>query len=105
MAEYFINYHPNYDYSTIIVGKGGFISKEYTSENKWISIVQGREFSFRKGHLYRLLEHLRKEKPDCVIKIRNERDEDWQILEEGDRIHQRLEIIKAKDVRHEKGEL
>lgn len=95
MALYYINIHPDYPYSTIIVGKGGFIPKEYTAKNNWIGPgMNRREFMFNHGRLRDLVDFLFEQDPDdCTIKIRNERSDDWLKLGKDDWIQQTLSIV------------
>jgi hypothetical protein len=85
VSEYYINYHPTYDYSSLIVGKGGYIPQSYYFQKDYIGYVGKRQFMIKKGYLRQVVDYLLEREPYCCIKIRDERYDEWELYNPKDR--------------------
>lgn len=85
MGIYYINYKPHCTYSTLILGFGGFIPKEYSDNIDYLNYVGRRQFHISKGYLKRVIAYIVSRDEDCTIKIRDERSDEWENYDPNDR--------------------
>lgn len=85
VPEYYINYKPSCNYSSLIMGKGGYIPQSYYLQKDYINYVGKRQFMIDKGYLKQVIAFLLEREPYCCIKIRDERTDEWEDYDENDR--------------------
>ena len=85
-STYYVNLHPNYDYSTVIVAKGGFISRDFVKEHDGqIGWLRDREFRVERGFLETLINFLTQNDENPTFYIRDSRSDEWETLCEENR--------------------